>query len=107
MTGAEHPVAPDREVIVAARSPRRGESVYHLREDCGAAHQLTVTRRTELRALNGRWRCCRYCHPEDDIRTEQARSDLSRQECPKCGESYGQLPQHLVTCDGDGGEADA
>ena len=105
MSAADHPVDPDHEVIVAARSPRRGESVYHLRTDCGASHQLEVERRVPLRALNGRWRCCRYCHPDDDIRTEQARASLSRQPCPKCGEAYGQLPQHLAAC--DGGATDA
>jgi hypothetical protein len=102
-----HPVAPDHEVLVAGRSMPRGESVYHLREDCGTAHQLTAAHWVELQALNGRWRCCRYCHPDDAIRHELASRSLNSHRCPNCGETFGQLPQHLVTCDGDGGAADA
>jgi len=103
MTPDDHPVDADTEVLVGgAGGHAAGESVYHLSDDCGAASRSDCQRWTPLRTLNGRWRCCRYCHPEDDCRHEQATGSLGTVECPKCGQTFGHLPQHLRACDGGG-----
>jgi hypothetical protein len=101
MNPDEHPVDADTEVLVGGSGGHpAGESVYHLDGDCGTAPRPDDRRWTPLRTLNGRWRCCRYCDPDDDYRAKQATGELDRVECPLCGRSMGHLPQHLRACDG-------